>query len=230
MNVVHIDDVVAFLLAQRGKPYWNKDERRFGLAMFDCSGIHVASWRACGLWYPSWATWSGAQLRWGLEQETGISFEEARATFGAVMVRGGLDGAGDKGHIVTSLGDGRTMEAMGTAYGCRIGKADGRGFDDCFRVPGVLYRGEAVPAPPINWAAIAAVVAYLKEQPDVWAFLRDPTPGSGKLFVVLGGGKLYLNSPRAASEMQNIAETFGQRNVQFRDTDPNVLAMIPDLK
>jgi cell wall-associated NlpC family hydrolase len=170
--VVHINTLVDFALAQRGKPYWNKDNTRFGPHRYDCSGIIVASWRHGQLWYPSWATWSGAQQRWCREQGTLIPLSQGRATYGALCIRGGEGGTGNAGHIAYSLGDGRTMEAMGTAYGCRIGKFDGR-FHACGLVPGVVYRGGTPAAPPINWAAIAAWKAFQDaKKAQEWAAVK----------------------------------------------------------
>jgi cell wall-associated NlpC family hydrolase len=137
--VPNIEDAVQYALAQQGKPYRNA-LGRFGPAFFDCSGLVVAALEHAGFPMPRAVArpngTSVSLLQWGLSTGNRITPEVAIRTRGALLIRGGLSGFGSRGHVCFSLGDGRTMEAMGTAYGCRIGHAAGRGFGDGVIVPG----------------------------------------------------------------------------------------------
>lgn len=111
--------MVAFALAQQGKPYvWGAS----GPSSYDCSGLVQAATAAAGktLGKPSASQWATVQAAGGA-----ISVEQAIATRGALLFRIGV---AEYNHVVISLGNGSTMEAMGSAYGCRIGSTSGRGW------------------------------------------------------------------------------------------------------
>lgn len=104
--------MVNWALAQVGKAYvWGAS----GPNAFDCSGLVQEATRAGGrvLAKPS-------DNQWATLASTGsaVSLATAIATRGALLHR--------DGHIAISLGNGSTVEAMGTAYGVCLGKAAGR--------------------------------------------------------------------------------------------------------
>lgn len=111
--------MVAFALAQRGKPYeWGAS----GPGAYDCSGLVQAATAAAGkvLGKPSASQWSTC-----VAQGKTISVSAALGIRGALLFRIG----GEYNHVAISLGNGSTMEAMGSAYGCLIaGNAASRGW------------------------------------------------------------------------------------------------------
>jgi N-acetylmuramoyl-L-alanine amidase len=64
-----------------------------------------------------------------------LTVEQAKRTRGALLFRQRGGGAND--HVVISLGDGHTIEAMGRAYGVRIGVVAGRDWTSGGYVPGL---------------------------------------------------------------------------------------------
>jgi hypothetical protein len=104
----------ALALTQKGKPYIWGDS---GPNSFDCSGL--VQWAAgkVGLTFPKPVS---SQLAQCTRAGTLITVQQAIATPGALLIRGPNE------HIVISLGNGNTIEAMGKAYGVRIGGTKGR--------------------------------------------------------------------------------------------------------
>lgn len=150
MTTVSRDAFVNWELAQDGKPYKN-DEHRCdpNSPTHDCSGLDCASMRANGQpTYPCLDTFQiTAQIR---NASKGVSVAVARATKGYVLLEGGPDRSkspGGHGHIATSLGDGRTIEAYDTAHGVIIGHVDGRPWADAGPFPGVDYSQPPSPNP-----------------------------------------------------------------------------------
>ena len=110
--------MVQFALSQRGKPYiWGGN----GPEGYDCSGlVQVASAHA-GKVLPK-----PSASQWAVCQHAGrtIPVKTALGTRGALLFRIGV---GEYNHVAISLGNGSTMEAMGTGYGCNVfGNAGGR--------------------------------------------------------------------------------------------------------
>jgi cell wall-associated NlpC family hydrolase len=111
--------MVSFALAQKGKPYLGGAS---GPGAYDCSGLVQAASRAAGktLGRPAasqWATCRAAGKTISVSQALGIR--------GALLFRLG----GDYNHVAFSLGNGSTVEARGTAYGCGVfGNASGQGW------------------------------------------------------------------------------------------------------
>lgn len=106
--------MLAYALAQQGKPYvWGAS----GPGSFDCSGLVQEATRAGGavLTKPVTSQWAALKAAGKT-----ISVAQAMATRGALLIHLGADGSN---HIAFSLGDGRTMEARGTAYGTNVFKA-----------------------------------------------------------------------------------------------------------
>lgn len=111
--------MVAFALAQRGDAYvWGGN----GPSGWDCSGLVQAATAAAGktLTKPSksqWATCVSAGVT--------IPVAEALRIRGALLFRM----SGEPTHVAISLGNGTTIEAMGSAYGVLVaGNAASRGW------------------------------------------------------------------------------------------------------
>ncbi len=110
---------VTFALAQKGKPYvWGAS----GPNAYDCSGLVQAASAHAGrfLAKPSSSQWA-AVARAGRT----MSIDAAIRTRGALLFRIGVS---EYNHVAISLGNGSTIEAMGSAYGVCIGNAGGRGW------------------------------------------------------------------------------------------------------
>lgn len=110
--------MVAFALAQNGDAYvWGGN----GPDGWDCSGLVQAATAAAGhqLTKPS-----SSQAEAVAAAGKGMSIDQAIRTRGALLFRMGSP----YNHVAISLGNGSTIEAMGTAYGVCIGTAAGRGW------------------------------------------------------------------------------------------------------
>jgi hypothetical protein len=111
--------MVQWALQQSGKPYiWGGS----GPSGFDCSGLVQEASRAAGkvLTKPSKSQWATC-----VSAGRTISVDAALRTRGALLFRM----TGDPTHIAISLGNGSTIEAMGTAYGVGVfGGASSRGW------------------------------------------------------------------------------------------------------
>lgn len=111
--------MVKYALAQSGKPYiWGAS----GPSSFDCSGLVQAATRAAGktLGKPSASQWSTC-----VAAGKTISVAQALRIRGALLFRIG----GTYNHVAISLGNGSTVEAKGSAYGCGVfGNAAGGGW------------------------------------------------------------------------------------------------------
>lgn len=125
-------DFLQQALSQNGKPYVygaeasaNNDNPR----ALDCS--ELVEWAAArsGAHMPDG---SANQLAHCRRHGTEISVDQALRTPGALLFR--------PGHVAISLGDGRTIEAKGRAYGVGVFNARGR-FTAAALVPGMQYGG-----------------------------------------------------------------------------------------
>ncbi len=112
-------------LAQQGKEYvfgaevsMNDPSPR----RFDCSELIEWAAHQAGVRVPDG---SGNQI----QATRPMSVEQALRTPGALLYR--------PGHIAISLGDGRTIEAKGRAYGVGIFNANGRGWTRAGVIPGL---------------------------------------------------------------------------------------------
>jgi cell wall-associated NlpC family hydrolase len=114
------EKMISFAMAQRGDAYsWGGN----GPSAWDCSGLVQAATAAAGkpLGKPSASQWATCQA-----QGRTISVAEGLRTRGALLFR---IGAGDYNHVAISLGNGSTIEAMGSAYGVLVaGNAATRGW------------------------------------------------------------------------------------------------------
>jgi cell wall-associated NlpC family hydrolase len=111
--------MVAFALKQSGKPYiWGGN----GPGGYDCSGLVQAATRAGGktLGKPAAGQWATCRAAGKT-----IPIRTALRTRGALLFRIG----GEYNHVAISLGNGSTVEARGTGYGCGVfGNAAGGGW------------------------------------------------------------------------------------------------------
>lgn len=113
------EKMVSFALAQDGDKYvWGGN----GPDAWDCSGLIQAATAAAGK-----TLTKPAQSQWDTCVNAGVTISVADAikTRGALLFR--ITAEGD--HAVISLGNGSTIEAMGSAYGVLVaGNAGNRGF------------------------------------------------------------------------------------------------------
>lgn len=122
-----ISSFVAAALSKKGCEYrWGAS----GPDRFDCSGLVQWSAARAGVTFskPVTAQWARIQ-----EAGTSMSVESAIGTYGAVLIKI----SPGRNHVAISLGNGKTIEAMGRAYGVRIGNARGRGWNHAGHVPGL---------------------------------------------------------------------------------------------
>lgn len=144
-------DFVDFALAQAGDTYSLKGGHPSAEiadpSVFDCSGL--VGWAAgrAGVKF----TGNAASL---IAAAIPISVDEATKTRGAILFHPPTS-KGTSGHIVISLGDGRTIEARGTKYGVMIYKVEGRGWTKGGKVPGLNYDGKGTVGPTAAAAAAA---------------------------------------------------------------------------
>lgn len=118
---------VAAALSKKGCEYVRGAS---GPDRFDCSGLVQWSAARAGVTFSKPVTSQWARIQ---EAGTSLSVETAVGTYGAVLIKI----AGKRRHIAISLGNGKTIEAMGRAYGVRIGNARGRGWNHAGHVPGL---------------------------------------------------------------------------------------------
>lgn len=95
---------------------------------FDCSELVQWAAHQAGVTVPDGTM---NQVPFFKQKGTTISVAEALRTRGALLYK--------PGHVAISLGDGRTIEAKGTAYGVGIFNANGRGWTSGALIPGLKY-------------------------------------------------------------------------------------------
>lgn len=146
-----IDAALAWGKTQIGKPYDHEaGAGRFGPNEFDCSGLICASLWASGMprYWMGMGENSAQMAQWAEDHpDRNIGPVAARNTRGALLVKGGIGGYGDAGHVVFSLGDGRTLESNGRRGVC---------IDDADRLSwwhGLL--------PPVNFAHLTPEEGFM---------------------------------------------------------------------
>jgi cell wall-associated NlpC family hydrolase len=202
----NIHDAVNFALAQQGKPY-KAYGARFGPNYYDCSGLMKASCDAAHIITPSSATNSSGFYNWAKAAGTLISADQAIHTYGAMLVRGGSYGYGPVGHIAFSLGDGRTMEAMGRRWGCLIGNAYGRRWGTSMIVPGADY------SDPMDVAILKALAAAIQQFRDIPMHKGDKREdlvkfAKGLLNKKMPKAHLDVRDPHFADKMETVVKNF----------------------
>jgi cell wall-associated NlpC family hydrolase len=135
-----LDDFVAIALTQKGDPYIFGAEASFtdpNPSAFDCS--ELVQWAAAraGVKFAD-----GAQNQRDACRQAGtlVSVDEGIHHRGALLFR--IDEGPSNDHVAISLGDGKTIEARGKAYGVNVFNATGRTWTHAGFIPG-LDRGNA---------------------------------------------------------------------------------------
>lgn len=128
-GTVSATDFVNKALGESGRPYvWGGTSP----SGFDCSGLVEWTGQQLGVAIPRT---SGEQYEMCRKAGTLISIDKAEHTKGALL----FEGVSGSQHVVISLGDGRTIEARGTAYGTGSFSAIGRPWSAAGLIPGVKY-------------------------------------------------------------------------------------------
>ncbi|WP_224366097.1 C40 family peptidase [Hyalangium versicolor] len=125
------EEFVQKALAQRGDKYVFGAETKLNDPnpdTFDCSELVQWAAHQAGVDVPDGTM---NQVPYFKQKGTDISVEKALKTRGALLYR--------PGHVAISLGDGRTIEARGKAYGVDIFSANGRGWTSGALIPGLKY-------------------------------------------------------------------------------------------
>lgn len=125
------EEFVQKALAQRGDRYVFGAEVNLNDPnpnTFDCSELVQWAAHQAGVTVPDGTM---NQVPFFRQKGTEISVDKALRTRGALLFR--------PGHVAISLGDGRTIEARGRAYGVNIFSAQGRGWTSGALIPGLKY-------------------------------------------------------------------------------------------
>lgn len=156
---VPVESILRLALAQAGKSYVFGAEASAAdpsPKAFDCSELVEWACTRAGV-APTMPDGTWAQQAFCRDRTGLISVEAGIDTRGTLLFNH-RDAAGNPvtnmserpptAHVAFSLGDGTTMEAMGTQWGTRIGRADHRNWTTATRIPGVDYTPSAVPSLP----------------------------------------------------------------------------------
>lgn len=151
---ISAESIVQRALAQKGKEYvFGAEAKSADPPAFDCS--ELVEW-ACAQNQLSPAMPDGT---WGQHthcraHDAMIPIDDAISTRGALLFNH-RDAAGnptddmsrrpETAHVAFSLGDGKTIEAMGTAWGVCVGNASGRSWTHAALIPGAVYERPAEP-------------------------------------------------------------------------------------
>ena len=151
-------ELVDKALGQRGKRYEEVPSARLDdpdPASFDCSLLVQWACAQIGLAPPMPRT-SWLQLQHCIDSGTQISLDVTEATTGALLftnrdangaIADPAAGRPRSGHVAISLGDGHTIEAMGTQWGVDTQALTNRSFSHGALVPGLTYPG--APTQPV---------------------------------------------------------------------------------
>lgn len=128
-------DFVATALAQAGDTYQYGAEASLSDPdpdAFDCSELVQWACARVGVTFPD-----GSGNQYAACQRAGllISISKAVSTRGALL----FEGPGGSTHVAISLGDGRTIEARGRAYGVNVFSAANRPWSGAGLIPGMSY-------------------------------------------------------------------------------------------
>lgn len=149
----------------------------------DCSGFTSFGMNQAGI--PWDCDGSFDQARRGHQAGTGLSIDEARHTRGAWLFEGMNEGQGgipgvDPGHVSTSLGDGRTVEARGHSSGVGIFTFDSLRWDWACKPPGLGgfdQQPAPNPGPGTPQEALAMGMKAAKIVPGTHVQTKDPWKG-----------------------------------------------------
>jgi len=158
MAMVDVETVVGLALAQQGDRYVGNaeaDPSNPNPSEWDCSELVQWACDRAGV-SPAMPDGSWIQQRWCASQGRIVSVDQALATRGALLFNH-RDDAGnpvDPGptcpphaHVAISLGDGNTIEAMGTKFGVLVASARNRSWTAGALIPGCTYGSAPAPAP-----------------------------------------------------------------------------------
>jgi hypothetical protein len=156
--MIDVETVVGLALAQQGDRYVGNAEASPtdpNPSAFDCSELVEWACARAGV-TPTMPDGSWIQQRWCASQGQIISVDQALATRGALLFNH-RDDAGnpvDPGptcpphaHVAISLGDGTSIEAMGTKFGVLVASARNRSWTAGGLIPGCTYGAAPGPAP-----------------------------------------------------------------------------------
>jgi cell wall-associated NlpC family hydrolase len=173
-----LDDFVSIALTQKGDPYVFGAEASFddpNPPAFDCS--ELVQWAAarCGVRFVD-----GAQPQRDACRRAGALTDVASAqkTRGALLFR--IDEGPGNDHVAISLGDGRTIEARGRAYGVNVFSSIGRPWTHGGFIPGLQRDGEHAIATPdrlLRKGTRGEDVRWVQRRLQVHDF--DPGPADG---------------------------------------------------
>ncbi len=170
---------------------------------FDCSELVRWSCARAGV-QPQMPDGSWIQQRWCKSSGTLLTVDQAIATRGALLFNH-RDDAGnpvDPGpacpphaHVAISLGDGTTIEAMGTKYGVLIASARNRSWTAGGLIPGCTYGSAPPPAPAPTPAPPAPAPQSTPGPRNDKPTLQRGSQGPGvvemqQLLIKLGVGRL----------------------------------------
>lgn len=143
--MAQLDDFVAIALSQQGDPYVFGAEASFDDPdpdRFDCSELVEWASARSGVRFVD-----GAQNQRDHCRQAGtlISVDKARTTRGALLFR--IDEGPSNDHVAISLGNGKTIEARGRAYGVNVFSSEHRKWTHGGFIPGMQHDG-VQPADP----------------------------------------------------------------------------------
>jgi peptidoglycan hydrolase-like protein with peptidoglycan-binding domain len=164
---VPAESILRLALAQKGKPYVFGVEVALGdinPAAFDCSELVQWACKQAGV-APDMPDGTWFQQAHCKQRGTLVGVETGIDTRGALLFNH-RDVAGNPvddmalcpptAHVAFSLGDGTTIEAMGTKWGICIGRATGRNWTHAARIPGADY---SQGTPTVTTTATASTIS-----------------------------------------------------------------------
>jgi len=176
-----IQDGIEWGRTQIGKPYDSTWNNRFGPDAYDCSGFVIRVLERAGMPSGLLPTNSADMARWLRKNERyRLTRAEARATYGSLMIYGGVNGYGPAGHVGFSLGNGSTLEAA-SSNGVDVYSFDRIQWSDYFLAPQVNY---GRPAPP-------PIPPPMIQEDDMVLLRGDKTP---HVWLVNGPLKVHLTA------------------------------------
>ena len=184
-----ITDGLTWGKTQIGKPYNSDWDKRFGPDAYDCSGFVTRVLERAGMAPGALPTNSADMCRWLVRNpKYRLDRATARTTPGAIVLLGGVDGYGPKGHVGFSLGGGQTLEAA-SSRGVQIYAFDRLAWGDFMRAPGVIYGAE--PSTPLPVPPPSPVPPMLFEEDDMRLVRGTDTP---HVWLVTGPFKHHVTA------------------------------------
>lgn len=193
--------VLDLMLSQTGDPYVlgaEADPRDPNPAAFDCSEIVEWACARAGVVpkVPDGAWWQFEHCR---KHGTLIPIGSAIVTPGALLFRviGPHGGGGAGNHVAVSLGNGRTIEARGRAWGVGSFNANGRGWTHGALIPGVAHNPLApAPEPP------PAPRPRRRHRMDMIRCNIPGNPSHGAIYLLVGGRRVPMKTAEQANDIR----------------------------